>query len=366
MIKRTLFLLLISCQSIADPITHQGTSYPQGNKSFADKVTYLYTGDPAADKKYQKKRSVLGKPDYNSRNKKGMLSLGCNGSVTVEFKNNVLADDDGDDLYIVEVGTAFEDAKVEVSKQGTEWITVGTLKASGKKIDIQGKVSRGVAYHFVKITDLASDCSTETRGADIDAVATLNRPISEIPLQASAHIKGQSPGIINPSQCPAPDVDGDGVYSIACGGSDCDDNDPNRFPGNLEVADAAGHDEDCDPTTHGGRDSDGDGFADTAGFNIDVDGTTQNRGKDCDDSRTDISPMASEVCDGVDNNCDGQIDEGVKVEFFQDADGDLFGNSKIRREACATTEYFEGKHWVRNKEDCDDNNARKNPILGCQ
>lgn len=60
----------------------------------------------------------------------------------------------------------------------------------------------------------------------------------------------------------APDGDGDGVASIDCGGSDCDDSDPNRFPGNVEVCDEDGHDEDCDPRTFGTRDSDGDGHID--------------------------------------------------------------------------------------------------------
>ena len=57
------------------------------------------------------------------------------------------------------------------------------------------------------------------------------------------------------------DADGDGVDSVACGGDDCDDNDPNRYPGNIEVCNE-GRDEDCDMTTGGNSDSDGDGFAD--------------------------------------------------------------------------------------------------------
>lgn len=64
------------------------------------------------------------------------------------------------------------------------------------------------------------------------------------------------------------DADGDGSISIACGGDDCDDRDRNRYPGNVEVCDARGHDEDCNITTFGNRDSDGDGYIDAACFNL--------------------------------------------------------------------------------------------------
>lgn len=59
---------------------------------------------------------------------------------------------------------------------------------------------------------------------------------------------------------PCEDRDGDGAQAMRCGGDDCDDNNPNRFPGNIEICDAAGIDEDCDATTVGDLDSDGDGF----------------------------------------------------------------------------------------------------------
>lgn len=70
-------------------------------------------------------------------------------------------------------------------------------------------------------------------------------------------------------RCEAPriDRDGDGSIAILSGGDDCDDEDPRRFPGNAEVCDADGHDEDCDYRTGGRRDVDGDGYTDAACFN---------------------------------------------------------------------------------------------------
>lgn len=59
---------------------------------------------------------------------------------------------------------------------------------------------------------------------------------------------------------PCQDNDGDGYTAMACGGNDCDDNDARRYPGNIEQCDARGIDEDCDPTTVGSLDADGDGF----------------------------------------------------------------------------------------------------------
>ena len=109
------------------------------------------------------------------------------------------------------------------------------------------------------------------------------------------------------------DADGDGHDAIQHGGDDCDDDDPNRYPGNAEVVDTAGHDEDCDPTTFGIRDADGDGYPDDAACNTDSDGTAY-CGTDCDDSEPSIHPSQIDVLNGRDDDCDGSVDEDQRPE----------------------------------------------------
>jgi len=136
-----------------------------------------------------------------------------------------------------------------------------------------------------------------------------------------------------------PDEDGDGAGAASCVdgmgvalGTDCDDTDANRFPTNAEVCDAMGHDEDCQGTTHGGTDADGDGEESISCCN----GT--DCGTDCNDGRRDVHPGAVEVCNVVDDDCNGMIDEGVTITVYTDADHDGDGAiTAMPTQACAST-----------------------------
>lgn len=111
------------------------------------------------------------------------------------------------------------------------------------------------------------------------------------------------------------DNDGDGfgdtassqVFCNFCGtgyvdnDEDCDDTNAAISGGTTEICD--GIDNDCDGMIDEGFDVDGDGYSTCMG--------------DCNDSNPNIYPGATEVCDGADNNCDGTVDEG----FDTDGDG---------------------------------------------
>ena len=148
------------------------------------------------------------------------------------------------------------------------------------------------------------------------------------------------------------DWDGDGHAAIRCGGDDCDDDDANRYPGNVEVCDSDFHDEDCNLDTPGSVDRDRDGFDDDSCKNVDDTGAVVSSGNDCDDANRSVNPITAEVCNAIDDNCDGQIDEQLTREYWTDDDGDGFG-AKSLGQLCP----HESEEAAERGGDCDDASA---------
>jgi hypothetical protein len=92
------------------------------------------------------------------------------------------------------------------------------------------------------------------------------------------------------------------------------------------------------------------------GESTDADGDGSPAGVDCDDLDASTFPGAPEVCDERDNDCDGDVDEGVLETFFQDADGDGYGSPFVSIEACEAAVGF-----ADNTGDCNDLDASVNP-----
>jgi hypothetical protein len=94
------------------------------------------------------------------------------------------------------------------------------------------------------------------------------------------------------------------------------------------------------------------------GAPVDEDGDGYPDEHDCDDGDAAINPSADERCDGIDNDCDGEIDEHAvdRETFWADRDGDGFGDAARATEACSAPGGF-----VENADDCDDTDPSVSP-----
>ena len=161
---------------------------------------------------------------------------------------------------------------------------------------------------------------------------------------------------------------GDGLVSDA---TDCDDTRADVFPGADELCDDSDNDcdtevdEDAVDQTPWYADSDSDTYGDAADVALSCDpmeGRVEDA-TDCDDAQAAISPAATEVCDEVDNDCDGTIDDAdasldasTTLTWYADADIDGYGDAAATAQACA-----EPSGYVDNADDCDDTNAGTSP-----
>lgn len=90
----------------------------------------------------------------------------------------------------------------------------------------------------------------------------------------------------------------------------------------------------------------------------DGDGYTEDEG-DCDDDDRSVHPGAPELCNGEDDDCDGQEDEDATntIQAWPDEDGDGFGDAGARPIDTCTV----ASGYAANDDDCDDANEDVNP-----
>jgi len=171
------------------------------------------------------------------------------------------------------------------------------------------------------------------------------------------------------------DADGDtygdaGSTTMACSApegyvsdaTDCNDADPAVNPGATEVCN--GIDDNCDGNIDEGvqstfyADADGDGYGDAASTTMACEAPEGyvSDATDCNDGDASVNPAGTEVCNGIDDNCDGNIDEGVQSTFYADADGDGYGDAGSTTMACEAPEGY-----VSDATDCNDGDASVNP-----
>jgi hypothetical protein len=128
-----------------------------------------------------------------------------------------------------------------------------------------------------------------------------------------------------------------------------------------------GRDDDCDGIVDDGvrprfyRDDDGDRFGRTDVFVDDRCSAPPGfaaGANDCDDENPARFPGAADLCNMVDDDCDGMTDEGAPpVTFYRDADGDGFGDATRSLSACSAT-----TGYVAAGGDCDDTRPFVSPV----
>ena len=136
-----------------------------------------------------------------------------------------------------------------------------------------------------------------------------------------------------------------GYVAESAEGYDCNDENDAFYPGADESDCADPNDYNCDGSV-AYADADGDGWAAC---------------EECNDSDPRVNPDAVEICNEVDDDCDGDVDDddsGVTgtTTWYIDYDGDGFGSDEFTQDACDQSE-----GWVEDSDDCDDSDDAIHP-----
>ena len=318
----------------------------------------------------------------------GLLAMGCSKEAVTGDEGTEVSgpsDDDDKDLDGWTIGDGDCDDTSGSINPGAEDICDGKDNNCDGEIDEGGSNTFYIDYdgdgfgtdtEYFTLTDCDAPDGYVSNADDCDDTNPMVHPsATEVCDGEDNNCDGATDEGLRSTQYLDADGDGFGDPAIAeerCGttegyssyADDCDDSDPLVNPAAPEVCD--GIDNNCRDGVDEGMggtlfaDSDGDGFGDP-GVPIDAceggEGAVDND-LDCNDRDPDISPDAIEVCDGIDNDCDGGTDDSVEVVIYPDYDGDGFGSLAfgISTDSCSLS-----PGYVYDGTDCDDFDASIHP-----
>ncbi len=176
--------------------------------------------------------------------------------------------------------------------------------------------------------DCWGDCAAEGARIDADCDSKIDEDVTGYTWWTDADDDGAGAAQYDANQyCGAPAAH----TVLGTASTDCSANDDRAYGAHVRVADATGTALALPITSAPAR---------TAGGEL----------------YTTNVPANAEVCDGVDNDCAGGVDDGVKTTFYRDSDSDNFGDPLDSVEACNAP-----GGYVANNTDCDDMASSINP-----
>jgi Mg-chelatase subunit ChlD len=191
---------------IAQSAAYGGVSFPIGDRAFADRVAEYASASCVRDA-FDDSEEALGPPDAKSDGCQGCggcdanaVSLGFRlsdldprGYLVLEFVDNTLLDGPGNDLFVYI--TNDKPCRVEISADGSNYISVGVTVGYPGAIDIGPFVAAGTEFRFVRLSDIPSDEDhSSCPGSSIDAVGAMG-PAEAIAVgEASGNLEVQPVG----------------------------------------------------------------------------------------------------------------------------------------------------------------------------
>ena len=214
--------------------------------------------------------------------------------------------------------------------------------ANGIDDNCDGQIDEGtddVDDDLDGFSELEGDCNDEDDTIFPGAEETLN----EIDDDCDGTIDENTDAYDDDGDCFCEEAPCTGSITAECEDiteGDCDDTDEDIHPEASEICDDI--DNDCD----------GDIDSEDAETDTDGDGYSACDDEDCDDTNADIRPSATEMCDDVDNDCDGSIDEDDAADassWYADVDDDGYGDPDAIEVSCEAPEGY-----IADDNDCND------------